>query len=404
MEKIREVLNVDKTRDMIMEQMRESKELRTLSESELKDIKQSLLQEKKAEMKNKWTVNQLREIEQRPDVSATRKVRDMDNEQGTNESPAAETETAEQQQPQQVLLIKANGGHDDPVTKHYQDKVTSVQAMKALGGVEGRKYKQVEKLLYGLSDTVILNKLRELRENKQSEQDDEQMSKRAFLDILINSSESEGANLSNKQLRDEVITMLLAGIESTATSMCFALMLLACHPEIQEDVYQELKEVFADDWERPVTPLDAKELQLLNRVFKETIRLFPSIFFTGRQTTRELKLSTCTVPEGCMVFIPLYFVHRDPRFFPDPERFDPDRFLPERSQERHPYSYVPFGAGQRMCVGYKYAEMEMAVTLATVLRKYRFLPAVPYECLQKLEIPVITRPSCGFKVKMLPRA
>ncbi|XP_067003074.2 cytochrome P450 4C1 [Anabrus simplex] len=267
----------------------------------------------------------------------------------------------------------------------------------------GRKHKEVEKILYDLSDSVILNKLRESRKNKESEQNDEKINKRSFLDILINSSESEGANLSNKQLRDEVITILLAGIETTANAMSFTLLLLAYHPQIQEDVYQELKEVFADDWERPVTPEDAKQLQLLDRVFKESLRLFPPVFFTGRTTTKELKLKTCTVPEGAKIFLPLYLVHRDPRFFSDPERFDPDRFLPERSHERHPYSYVPFGAGPRMCIGYKYAEIQMAVTLATVLKKYKFLPAMPYECLQKLEIPVITRPTCGFKIKIVPR-
>ncbi|XP_067013699.2 cytochrome P450 4C1 [Anabrus simplex] len=264
----------------------------------------------------------------------------------------------------------------------------------------GRKYKQEEKLLHDLSDNIIRNKLRELREEKPPEQ----MNKGTFLDILIRSSESEGAALSNKQLRDEVITLLLAGIETTATSMCFTLMMLAYHPQIQEDVHQELKEVFADDWERPVTPDDVKNLQLLNRVIKETMRLFPPVFFTLREATQEVKLSTCTIPEGCMLFIPIYFIHRDPRFFPDPERFDPDRFLPDKSQERHPYSYVPFGAGPRMCVGYKYAEMQMAVTLSTVLRKYKFMPAVPYECLHKLEITLITRPTSGFMVKMLPRS
>ncbi|XP_066991584.2 cytochrome P450 4c3 [Anabrus simplex] len=179
--------------------------------------------------------------------------------------------------------------------------------------------------------------------------------------------------------------------------------MLALHPKIQEEVFQELKEVFSDDWKRAVTPDDVEKLQRLDRAIKETMRLFPPVFHMFREVPQEVKLSTCTLPAGCVVSTMAYFVHRDPRYFPDPERFDPDRFLPEKSYGRHHYSYIPFGAGQRSHIGYEFAEMQMITTLATVLRKYRVLPAVTYDSLQQLEISTVARPSCGYKLKMLPR-
>ncbi|XP_068085840.1 cytochrome P450 4C1-like [Anabrus simplex] len=269
----------------------------------------------------------------------------------------------------------------------------------------GQEQRKLEEVLHKIGDRMLSRKLEEYQELKSSASiTDEWMNKgNSIIDNHIRDSETEGAELDEQQLRDEVHTFLLAGADTTATTMCFTLLLLALHPTIQTAVFEELKEVFADDWERDVTSEDVKEMKYLSRVIKETMRLFPAVPVLPRDVDEEIKLKTCTLPAGCSCAVINYFIHRDPRYFPDPERFDPDRFLPERSIDQHPYSYMPFGAGPRICVGFKYAEMVMPIVLATVLRKYRVLPVVSYEDLQKLELGIFLRPETEFMIKMLPR-
>ncbi|XP_068085804.1 cytochrome P450 4C1-like isoform X1 [Anabrus simplex] len=269
----------------------------------------------------------------------------------------------------------------------------------------GKEQKKVEEILHKAGNSLLSSKLEEYREMKSSGSITDKWMKKAdsIIDNFLRSSETEGAELDEQLLKDEVCTALIAGTDTTATTLCFTLLLLALHPTIQTAVFEELKEVFADDWERDVRSEDVKEMKYLSRVIKETMRLFPVVEIIPRDVDEDIELKTCTLPAGSSCMIINYFVHRDPRYFPDPERFDPDRFLPERSIDRHPYSYIPFGAGPRICVGFKYAEMVMPIVLATVLRKYRVLPVVPYEDLQKLEVGVFLRPETEFLIKMLPR-
>ncbi|XP_067011526.2 cytochrome P450 4C1 [Anabrus simplex] len=270
----------------------------------------------------------------------------------------------------------------------------------------GKEQKKGETLLRALGDIVIFIKMEAYRAMKSSKAMYEEWEKKksTFMDHMISTAESEGTTLTEKQLRDEVNTIMMAGQETTASNLCFIFMLLGMFPKHQDEIYQELKEVFDDDWDRPVTPQDLKQFKYLDRFIKEAMRVVPVVTLIPREVEEEVKLSTCTLPAGCVAVVGTYVVHRDPRFFPDPERFDPERFLPERSKGRHPYSYIPFGAGPRMCVGFKYAEMQMATTVATVLKSYRVLPTTSYESLlQELELGLVVRPAKGFQVKMVPR-
>ncbi|XP_067011416.2 LOW QUALITY PROTEIN: cytochrome P450 4C1 [Anabrus simplex] len=268
----------------------------------------------------------------------------------------------------------------------------------------GKEQRKVEELLCRTGNNLISRKLEEYRDMKSSGSiTDEWMSKGNTIDHYIRTSDIEGTELDEQLLKDEVYTTLVAGSDTTATTVCYTLMLLGLHPTIQDAVFEELKEVFADDWERDVTSEDVKQMKYLSRVIKEAMRLFPAVTVIAREVQEELELSTCTLPAGCLCLVVSYFVHRDPRYFPDPERFDPDRFLHERSKDRHPYSYIPFGAGPRICVGFKYAERAMYVMLGTVLRKYRVLPVITHEDLQKLELGLVLRPVSNFLIKMLPR-
>jgi cytochrome P450 len=142
------------------------------------------------------------------------------------------------------------------------------------------------------------------------------------------------------------------------------------------------------------------------QVIKETIRILPPVIFVHRQLDEDTVLHDgCILPAGVFTLIFTYGVHRDPEMFPDPDRFDPERFTPENTLGRHPYSYIPFGAGRRLCVGYKYALSEAKTILSTLLRRYHVLETkgAVSAIEDKLQLGIITVPKEGVYIKLLPR-
>ncbi|KAF4517533.1 hypothetical protein B566_EDAN005096, partial [Ephemera danica] len=139
---------------------------------------------------------------------------------------------------------------------------------------------------------------------------------------------------------------------------------------LQAKVVEELVEVFGNSGRVPDVA-DLANLKYLERCIKESLRLCPSILFIERLIKEDVQIEKFLIPSGCTATFSLYTLHRDPEFFPEPEKFDPDRFLPENSQGRHPYAYMPFSAGPRNCIGQKYALLEQKTVLSTVLRRFR---------------------------------
>jgi cytochrome P450 len=164
--------------------------------------------------------------------------------------------------------------------------------------------------------------------------------------------------MSDKQVRDEVITLFVAGHETTATSLAWCFYLLSRHPEVLA---------------RVVAEADAGgELELTTRVFKEALRLYPPLVMFPRRTLEEVELCGTRLPPRTLVFVSAYAQHRRADVWPDPDRFDPDRFLPEVEATRPKGSYLPFSAGPRSCIGMHFAMMEGPIVLATLLRRHRF--------------------------------
>lgn len=196
--------------------------------------------------------------------------------------------------------------------------------------------------------------------------------KPAFLDLLLIESEKPETPLTNNEIRDEVTTFLGAGYETTATAISWVLYILGRHPDIQEELFAEIQTVFNDSTRRGTTQ-DLNQLELLDRVIKETLRLYPPVPFFGRQLSEDVQLDDqYRIPKGTNIEVPITLLHRDPRYFPDPERFDPNRFLPENVRGRHPLAYIPFSAGSRNCIGQKFAIYEMKTFLYTLIRNFKF--------------------------------
>ncbi|XP_058063436.1 cytochrome P450 4g15-like isoform X2 [Anopheles bellator] len=225
----------------------------------------------------------------------------------------------------------------------------------------------------------------------------------AFLDLMIETA-STGANISDEEIKEEVDTIMFEGHDTTAAGSSFVLCLLGIHQDVQERVYAELQQIFGRS-HRKATFADTLEMKYLERVIFESLRMFPPVPMIARKLNEDVRLASrdCTVPAGTTVVIGTYKIHHREDLYPEPERFNPDNFLPERTQNRHYYSYIPFSAGPRSCVGRKYAMLKLKVLLSTILRNYRVLSNVTEKDF-KLQGDIILKRTDGFRVQLEQRA
>ncbi|EDW00739.1 cytochrome P450 4p1 isoform X2 [Drosophila grimshawi] len=227
---------------------------------------------------------------------------------------------------------------------------------------------------------ILLEKELQERRDDQLPDDDIYINKKrrfAMLDTLI-CAEKDGL-IDHEGICEEVDTLMFAGYDTTSMGLTFNLMNLSLHEDMQEMCYQEISENIDDD----LSKLDINQLSKLkymDRFIKETIRMYPSAPVMGRQTTSETELPNGLIlPPGTQCVIHVYDLHRNPKYWNAPEQFDPDRFLPENSMDRHNFAYVPFSAGQRNCMGQKYAMLEIKTLLIYILKQFKILPITKAE-------------------------
>lgn len=224
--------------------------------------------------------------------------------------------------------------------------------------------------------------------------------KQSFMDILLRMHMEEGV-FTEEEIREEVNTFMIGGFDTTAMAASFAIHLLGNHPEAQAKVHEELDAVFGSDEERPVTTEDIKQLKYLDCVIKEALRLYPPIPLIARELGEDVLFENVTIPKGTVSIVLIYFMHRHPRFFAQPNAFLPERFL-EGDRERHPFLYIPFASGARNCIGQKFAQLEDKILLAQILRRFTVQSMIPNEDLQ-MSLELVLRPTQGLHVKFTPR-
>jgi len=205
--------------------------------------------------------------------------------------------------------------------------------------------------------------------------------------------------MSDAQLRDEVMTLFLAGHETTALALSWSWYLLATHPEAEKKFHEELDEVLGG---RVPEVSDLPRLKYTEMIAKETMRLYPPAYAVGREAIEDTELGGYAVPRKTQLFAFQWVTHRDPRFFGSPDSFEPDRWASESVEKMPKYAYFPFGGGPRQCIGNYFAMMEVVLLLATIGQRFRFSLAEG----QRVEVlPVLSlRPKNGIKVKLYHRA
>ncbi|MFE9649732.1 cytochrome P450 [Streptomyces sp. NPDC006365] len=193
--------------------------------------------------------------------------------------------------------------------------------------------------------------------------------------LLVRAENAEDGSLDAAELREQVLIFLLAGHETTATALAFALHLLARHPEHHKRVRDEVDRVLGGPGGRAPTAADMAELPYLTMVLKEAMRLYPSAPVVGRRAVADAEIDGVRIPAGADVFVSPWVTQRHPDYWPDPERFDPERFTPEAEAGRPRYAWFPFGGGPRACIGQHLSMLESVLGLAVLLQAYEFKPA-----------------------------
>ncbi len=219
-----------------------------------------------------------------------------------------------------------------------------------------------------------------------------------LLSMLLEARDEDGSRMTDRQLRDEVMTLILAGHETTALLLSWTWYLLARNPEAEAKLAEELRRVLG---ERPPSVEDLPRLAYAEKIIKESLRIYPPAYIIARIAREDYQVDGYRVPAGSSVVMSQWIMHRDPRYYGDPERFNPDRWTEDFEKQLPKFAYFPFGGGPRLCIGSAFAMMEAVLLLATIARKFRLrlLPEPPV-----VPLPAITlRPRYGVPVALSRR-
>ena len=269
----------------------------------------------------------------------------------------------------------------------------------------GVEHNKCLKVLHGFTNKAIVQRKKIFNEKKfngmkENENDIGKKKRLAFLDLLLDISDN-GANLSDSDIREEIDTFMFEGLDTISVAINWSLYLIGAHPDAQVRIQEELYQVFGDS-DRPATMTDLRELKYLECCIKEALRLFPSVPAIGRHLREEAIIDGYQVPAGTTAIIFSYQLHRDPEQFPEPEKFDPERFTPENSAKRHNYAYIPFSAGPRNCIGQKFAMMEEKILISRVLRSFEITSTVERKDL-KIIGETVLKPKDGIFLQLKRR-
>ena len=222
-------------------------------------------------------------------------------------------------------------------------------------------------------------------------------------------STSPGGKMSDKQVRDEVMTIFIAGHETTANALTWTFYLLSQYPDVEKKLHDEIDSVLGPiddrnshmDSNKIPTAEDIPKLQYAEKVLRESMRLYPPVWTMGRYVENDYQVGEYTIPAGSSILMSQYVMHHDPRYYEEPEHFNPDRWTAKFKTDLPRFSYFPFGGGIRGCIGEPFAWMEGILIIATIAQKWT-MRLVPGQRI-KLDPAITLRPKYGMKMKLIRR-
>jgi cytochrome P450 len=240
-------------------------------------------------------------------------------------------------------------------------------------------------------DALMFKMIRERRAEGPGDRSD-------LLSRLLTAQDEQGRKMSDSELRDELLTLFLAGHETTALTLSYTFYLLATNPDVEADLHAEMDCVLSD---RPPVAADVPALPFAEKVIKESMRMYPPAWTLGREATEDVEIGGYPIEKGAQVLMAQWVVQRDPRFWPEPDRFRPSRWDEEQTKALPRCAYFPFGDGPRICIGNSFAMMEAILLLTTIARRFR-LELVAGQTLK--QVPSVTmRPRNGIKIVVRER-
>jgi cytochrome P450 len=247
----------------------------------------------------------------------------------------------------------------------------------------GRAVKKLDAIIYGL--------IERRRKSGIGETND-------LLSMLLHAQDEDGTRMSDKQVRDECMTLFLAGHETTALNLSWTWLLISQHQAVAGKLARELDDVLGD---RPATMADLPRLRYASHVITESLRLYPPAWSIGREACEDVEVGGYLIPQGTQVWFSPWAIQRDERWFERPNEFRPERWEGDFAKSIHRYAYFPFGGGPRFCIGQAFAQMEAVLILATLARAYR-VDVMPRP--RPTPEPSVTlRPKRGLRVRLTRR-
>ncbi|XP_030753068.1 cytochrome P450 4C1 isoform X4 [Sitophilus oryzae] len=265
----------------------------------------------------------------------------------------------------------------DVIQKYMGDNFT-------IGSSFGYIFQLKEFVANGWSVILLLNKIKSFLSNMVDFRETELKkcpvidSKLSFLDAMLTHSDLFLPSVTCKELN----IFVLAATDTTGTALTFTFTLLGMYPEIQEKVYEEVITEIGRN--TPIETDHLPKLKFTERVLLESMRILPPVPVVGRYITKDIKVGDKIFPKGANVFIYVLALHHNSKYWPNPEKFDPDRFLPDEIANRSPYCYIPFSGGPRNCIGKTYAMMSMKVAVANVIRNFKI--SSKYKSIDEMEM------------------
>ncbi|MCM3923601.1 cytochrome P450 [Frankia sp. AiPs1] len=258
----------------------------------------------------------------------------------------------------------------------YQRATSPLRVLERLPTPGNRRFEDAGKRINAAVDAIIRT-YREAAAADQPDQADqldpadaEGQDWQDILSVMMDGRDDSGHGLTDTELRDQIIILATAGMETTASAISWTFGLLARHPEIERQLHEEVDAVLAG---RPATWDDLPKLRLTERVVKEALRLYPPGWLFTRSTTRDTELAGHPLPAGTTIFYSPYILHRRPDLFAEPDRFDPDRWLEDRARDIPRGAYIPFGTGGRKCIGDMFAMIEAPLTVSSIAARWQLV-------------------------------